>query len=364
MTLSLYLVRRFLFSLAMVGAVFVGLVFLIDLVEQVRRLAGREAGFAEAVHLAALHTPETIYQMLPLIIIIASVTLFLGLARSSELVVIRAAGRSGLRILMAPALATLALGAVLLAVFNPLVAATSKQFEYLSDRYRHGEASVVSVSREGLWLRQGGEQGQVVINAARAGPEGTELYDVTFLTFSAETGPVRRIAARSAALRDGAWHLSNAKEWQLSAPNPERSAVEHAQLSLPTDLTPAQIRDSFGSPASIAIWNLPGFIDSLERAGFSARAHLVWLHMELTMPLLLTSMVMVGAGFAMRQPRAGRTAVMVLSALLAGLALAFLRNFAQVLGENGQIPAMLAAWIPPVAGILFALGLMLHMEDG
>jgi lipopolysaccharide export system permease protein len=42
----------------------------------------------------------------------------------------------------------------------------------------------------------------------------------------------------------------------------------------------------------------------------------------------------------------------------------FLRNFGQVLGENGQIPVILAAWSPPLAAVLLALGFLLHLEDG
>jgi lipopolysaccharide export system permease protein len=49
---------------------------------------------------------------------------------------------------------------------------------------------------------------------------------------------------------------------------------------------------------------------------------------------------------------------------LAGFGIFFLRNFAQVLGSNGQIPVFLAAWSAPVASVLLALGLLLHMEDG
>ncbi|MGB3280062.1 MAG: LPS export ABC transporter permease LptG, partial [Pseudorhodobacter sp.] len=45
-------------------------------------------------------------------------------------------------------------------------------------------------------------------------------------------------------------------------------------------------------------------------------------------------------------------------------AIFFLRNFAQILGENGQIPVYLAALSPPVAAVLLALGLLLHLEDG
>jgi lipopolysaccharide export system permease protein len=53
-----------------------------------------------------------------------------------------------------------------------------------------------------------------------------------------------------------------------------------------------------------------------------------------------------------------------LSAVLMGFGLYFIRSFAQILGENGQIPIALAAWAPPIASICLALGLLLHAEDG
>ena len=55
---------------------------------------------------------------------------------------------------------------------------------------------------------------------------------------------------------------------------------------------------------------------------------------------------------------------LVLWALLGGFLIFFLRNFAQVLGETGQIPIALAAWAPPIATAFLALGLVLHLEDG
>jgi lipopolysaccharide export system permease protein len=55
---------------------------------------------------------------------------------------------------------------------------------------------------------------------------------------------------------------------------------------------------------------------------------------------------------------------MVLYALIGGFLIFFLRSFAQVLGENGQIPILVAAWSPPIAAALLALSLLLHLEDG
>ncbi len=85
---------------------------------------------------------------------------------------------------------------------------------------------------------------------------------------------------------------------------------------------------------------------------------------ELARPLFLVAMVLVGAAFTMRHSRLGGTGVAVLTSVLLGFTLYFVHNFARILGENGQIPVLLAAWAPPVASILLTMGLLLHAEDG
>ncbi|SIS56481.1 LPS export ABC transporter permease LptG [Phaeovulum vinaykumarii] len=370
MTLALYVARRFLKVFGLLFGVFFAVLFLIDMVEQIRRFDGLSLGLRQLAFLSVLHTPASFYPILPLVTVLAGVALFLGLARSSELVVIRAAGRSALRLLVGPVLVAFVLGALVVALFNPVVAATSKRYETQATQLRRGVEQVVSIGAEGVWLRQGargpeGEARQTVIHAARANTDATVLYDVSFLIFAPGKGPVRRIDAARADLETGRWVLRAARDWPFEAtPNPEAAMTRHDRLVLGSELTPERIRDSFGTPSTIAIWDLPDFITGLERAGFSTRRHAVWLQMELALPLVFSVMVLIAAGFSMRHARLGGTGRSVLLALVAGLGVFFLRDFAQVLGENGQIPVMLAAWAPPVAGLMLALGLILHLEDG
>ena len=364
MTLSLYVMRRFAKLVTQVFLIFFGIMMLIEMVDQLRRFSAQGLSLTHAAELAALNVPSSLYRILPLIVILASVAMFVGLARTSELVVVRAAGRSGLRFLMAPVAAALVLGVLAVAVLNPVVAGLSREYETAYARLARGSESVLSISSSGLWLRQGGAEGQTVIQAARTDLDGTRLYAVTFLTFSPDGAPLIRTEAEEASLEPGAWALTDAKVWDLTAANPEVTARTEPTLRRPTDLTRERIRDSFGKPSAIPIWDLPAYIARIEAAGFSARAHRVWFQMELALPLLLGAMVMLAAGFTMRHARFGRTGQMVLSAILCGFALFFLRNFGQVLGENGQIPVALAAWSPPVAAGLLSLGLLLHVEDG
>lgn len=364
MILHLYFARRFFKSVLGVAAVFLLIIVTVDLVEQLRKFSSADATIVDLFALSLLNAPLAFYRMLPLIMILAAIAFFLALSRSSEMVVTRAAGRSAMRALMSPLAVTLAIGVASVAVLNPIVATTSKAYEARGDALR-GSSSVLSLGSTGLWLRQGDESGQTVIRAQRANLDGTRLSDVTFLTFAPDGAPTRRINAASAQLSAGAWLLRGVKSWPLAdTAIPEAAAMRLPQLSVPSTLTPDQIRDSFGTPFSIPIWELPAFITRLQTAGFSAQRHLVWLQSELALPVFLVAMVLIAATFTLRHQRGGRTGLMVLLAVLLAFLTYFVRNFAQVLGENGDLPALLAAWAPPLAAIGLTLGSLLHNEDG
>ncbi|MFV0515617.1 MAG: LPS export ABC transporter permease LptG [Jhaorihella sp.] len=365
MILDFYFARRFVQSFLTIGAVFLTLILLIDLIEQLRRFEGVEVRFGQLFRLTLLNAPAALSEILPLLMILSTIVLFVGLARSSELVVTRAAGRSGIRALTAPVAVALLIGGLAVSTLNPIVAATSNRYRQLSDTYRTGGPSVVSLTGEGVWLRQGSERGQSVIHATGYSGDPITLLDVTIVSYAPGGGPVRQIIAESAALEPDAWQLNHAKVWPLTPGlNPEITSSTHETLRIPTTLTEERVRDSLGSPSGISIYDLPQTMRQLNEAGFSTRRHQVWFQAELARPLFLVAMVLVGAAFTMRHARLGGIGVSVLASVLLGFALYFIRNFAQILGENGQIPVPLAAWAPPVAAILLTYGLLLHAEDG
>ncbi|MEJ6402197.1 LPS export ABC transporter permease LptG [Yoonia sp. 2307UL14-13] len=364
MILHRYFARRFLTTFMGILAIFFLILLFVDFVEQLRRYTRENAGFLDVFVLTLFNVPQGLYRIMPLIMILSSIALFLSLARSSEMVVTRAAGRSALRALLAPLAVALFIGLICVAILNPIVAGTSKQFEARSNALK-GESSVLTIGSSGLWLRQGDADGQTVIRAESANLDGTALNNVTFITFAPGGGPAQRVDAGRAFLVSDGWTLQDAKIWDLQgAQTPEAAATQQEVLQIASNLTADQIRNSFGTPSSIPIWELPTFIDRLRTAGFSAQRHLVWFHGELALPAFLMSMVMIGASFTLRHQRGGRTGLMVMFAILLAFVIYFIRNLAQVLGENGQLPAILAAWAPPLAAMGISLGFLLHNEDG
>lgn len=363
MTLHLYLARRFATSFFGVALSLGVVLALIGVMDTLGDFPDRP--LIDILHLVGLEMPWANYEILPLVVILASVGLFLRLSRSSELVVVRASGRSAMGGLMAPVGVTLILGMLAVSVGNPIVAAASKREHNLSNRYQGLETADLALAEEGLWLRQGDARGQTVIFAERASADLGTLHNPSFLQFAANGRPERRINAAVARLGDGEWHLEDAKIWTLDpGANAEADAREVATLSVASDLTQDRILDSFGRPRYISVWDLPSFIAQLEDSGFSARRYAVWFQSELAKPVFLVALVLMSAAFTIGHVRGANVGLRVLFAVMVGFGLHYLRNFAQILGENGQVPVLLAAWVPPVAALFLAVGLILHLEDG
>jgi len=373
-TLALYVARRFAGAFAGAFLAVFLLVLIIDLVEQTRRSAGGEAGFDTVAAMAVLHAPSLMLEILPFLALLASMACFARLARSSELVVTRAAGVSVWRLIAPALICALLIGGAGFAVLNPLAAGMLSRFETLEARWIRDRTSLLSVSQNGLWLRQSSPGGaQSVIHALGANRDGTKLRGVTVFRFDAEDRLSARMSADRAVLEPGVWTLHDVGLWRFETPDdaearpeldaaPRRGELDRIQIT--TDLTPDAILESFASPKTIGFWELPGFIAALETAGLSATRHRMHLQSQTALPALLASMVLIGAAFSMRHVRFGGLGVMAVGAIGAGLGYFFIANLTQAFGASGAIAPPLAAWIPPAAVALLAVGLILHWEDG
>ena len=233
------------------------------------------------------------------------------------------------------------------------------KFERLESHYLKRSVSLLSVSSTGLWLRQSDANGQSVIHATRVAQSDMTLHDVIFFLFEGEDRFIGRIDAEEARLRPGYWDIR--KAW-ISAPNKPAYFVERHRLK--TDLTLNKILDSFASPETMSFWELPGFIKTLEKAGFSGHRHKLYWYSLLASPLLLAAMILIAAIFSLRTSRRGGAALSITGAVISGFVLYFLSDLVYALGLSASIPTLLAAWTPAGVSTLLGLSALFHIEDG
>lgn len=359
-TLSRYFSLHLLGSIGAVFAVFLGLIFLGDLIELMRRSAGNDQiSFPTLILLGALQLPALTERALPFAVLFGALWSYIRLGRNHELVVVRASGVSVWQFLAPGIGLALAIGIFVVGAYNPISASFTARFEQLEAKYLRGRPSLLAVSPSGLWLRQADARGQSVIHALRATNQGMELEDVIIFLYEGSDKFASRIDAESAQLHDGYWEITKAT---LTGPDQAPEFVETKRLA--TTLTPERIQDSFASPETLSFWDLPEFISVLEEAGFSAVRHRLHWHSIMTMPLLLCAMVLIAATFALRASTRAGIAMVVLGTLVTGFVLFFLTDLALALGRAGSLPVILSAWTPAGISILLGVTMLLHQEDG
>ncbi len=359
-TLSRYLGRHFLVSLGFVFLVAVLLVFLADLIETLRRSSGRDAATLGVVlQLTLLRLPSLTLKLLPFAALFGAIWSFSRLTRSQELVVARAGGVSAWQFLAPSLVLAFAIGTIVVTVVNPLAAVMISRFEQLEAKYLEGRPSLLAFSKTGLWLRQADATGQSVIHALGVSAESMELRDVIIFLYEGADSYRGRIDAKSARLMDGHWELNDALLSPLEQP-----AQRYERYELPTELTRGRIQESFASPETLSFWALPGFIDVLEAAGFSAIRHKLYWHSVLATPVMLCAMVLLAATFSLRLTRRGFTGVLVAVGVGAGFTLYFVSDVVHALGIAGNLPVILAAWSPAGVSTMLGMAMLFHLEDG
>ncbi len=361
-TLSLYIGRNFLLTFL---AFFVGLltlIFLLDLIELLRRASSKpEVTFLIIAQMSLLKLPHMGQLLFPFAALFGGMSAFWRLSRSQELAVTRAAGISVWQFILPALVLAMALGLFKIAAFNPLSSATLSRFQAMEAVYLKGQKSVLAISGNGLWLRQGTAEGHAVVHATNLLQQGDQVtlqHTITYL-FQGQDTFIGRIDAERAVLGDGFWRMENA--WVNS---PEAPPEHVSEYWLETDLTLTKIQDNFAAPETMSFWKLPEFIKTLEEAGFSAIRHRLQWHALLATPLLMCAMVLIAATFTLRHARRGATTFVITAGVFTGFILYFFSDVVFALGLSDSIPVTLAAWAPSGVASMLGLAMLLHLEDG
>jgi lipopolysaccharide export system permease protein len=297
--------------------------------------------------------------MLPFAILLGGVFTFIRLSRSRELVATRAAGVSAWDFLLPPLTVAVFIGVFNVTILTPVSAKMFAEFAGLEARYVKGEESQLSVSVNGLWLRQGDSQQQSVIHALRVAQQGEHLEDVLVLLYGADDRFAGRIDAKSAQLQDRFWVLSDA-----FVSDTKGVPVHHDRYRLPTTLTPEQIVESSTAPEALSFWDLPSYIRAAQAAGFSASRYQLYLYTLYALPALFAAMVFMAASFSLKLGREGGMAKVILFSAACGFGVFFFQALTTVLGRSGAVPILLAATAPALASILIGMTLVFSHEDG
>ena len=359
-TLTLYISKRYLFwvlCLLFFGATILFVSDLLELVRRTRDFEGYE--FSRVSLIAILRLPSLLEQLFPFIALLGGITTFLSLKRYHELVMYKAAGLSVWQIIKPIFIITLVLGILGVIAYNPMSMHLKRISDETGEHLFALTGTTLLSAQNNIWIRQDGNDGEFIFFATSTNPDRTEFFDVSimFLNNNVESG--ERVIANRAVLKEKFWELSDAKVYFADA-----QATDFSKFEVSTFLTQSEINNRIAEPESVSVWELPSIINLTEKAGLPAYRYSLQLHSILSLPILLSSMILIAASVAMNYSRMVGPGQVFLIGILAGFILYLITQFIKNLGGAGMIPPILAAWSPGLIATMAGILVLLYREDG
>ena len=167
-TLSWYFIRQYGLNFLVLLAGLLAIIYIFDVVELLRRSSrSEEVSFSLVLMMGLYKLPEVGQMVFPFAILFSAMWTFWQMTKRHELVVIRSSGLSVWQFILPVILASFIIGLLLIVVVNPLGALFISKFENLEARHLDKRSSAISLSGQGLWLRQDHEDGKAILHAEK-----------------------------------------------------------------------------------------------------------------------------------------------------------------------------------------------------
>jgi len=361
--LGSYLIKQAILNFLFVLLVICAIIMMFDMIEIMRRTSSRQdvsVGFLIEYVLAKL--PETVDKVIPFIVMVSTMITFWRISKTNEFVIIRASGVSIWGVLVPVLLAIFFIGAIWIAVINPISARMYELKETLAYRLSTNNPNAFLFSNKGFWIREGkGKDMVAVINAGGLNLKDKVLWlnDVSIVEVDSHMQVKRRIEAFVATLED---NMLNLKDVHVYIPGQKAEVVN--SLSYPTEMNIQRIKDNFIDPEAISFWNLPDTIDFYEASGFSVIRYKMRYLSLIALPFLLMTMVLVAGIFALKpNQRQGGVFWMIVFGIAIGFTVYFLSQVVSAFGINAYIPVWFAVWAPAMIIASVTVSVYLYKEE-
>jgi len=299
-----------------------------------------------AVEYTLFRMPRQLYELFPLAVLLGTVMGLGGLASSSELVVIRAAGVSLLRIIFSVMKAALVL-IVLAMMVGEAIAPPMTQYAQLK-KARILSQQISLNTDYGLWARDG----QVYIHVRRVESDG-RLTGVKLYTFDEQKNLQSITSAASARHAGEEWVLQQVNRIEFNA----RGIKQEKFKNIPWKslLKPELVDVVSISPERLSIWKLRDYIGYLEENNLDASVYELSFWNKAMMPLTITAMVLLAVPFVFGSVRQGGVGQRIFVGFLIGLTFYILDRLIGQMSVVYALPAWLGASVPTL--VVIALGI-------
>ena len=340
------LLGPFVFGVCSFSSIFIGTSTLFRIAQYVTKYG---ASLPSVIKLFIYSLPSIIVLTFPMSMLLAALLAFGRLSASSELTAMKSGGISFAR-LAAPVFIVAFFVSVFAVAFNEkVVPAANEAYRYTVQN--EIEKNTKPKAQDHVIIKDI-EQGKItrLTYARQFDEETSSMKAVTVQEF--ENDQVVRIQnAEKAVWNEGRWEMEHGVIHDLTPDGGLNRTIRFDKQLLPIDKAPKDISREQKEPAEMTIRELKLHINALKREYVKTGTYEVELHQRFTIPLASFVFALIGTPLGLAPHRSSSSIGLGISIVVIFIYYTIM-TITTALGQGGAIPAILAAWIPNLVGIL------------
>ncbi len=353
--LDRYLVREFLVYLGLGVGIGATLFVVVDLLQTLDRYLRTKPPLRYILEHFVYRLPAGLYDGLPMIVLVATIFLFLALSRQHELTALKAAGVSLYRVSLPVLLLAFAVSVgsgVFQETVLPFLNSKGEEVDRIKIR---GELPRHLQRRTQIWYRSSESR---FFRVDLLDPPGQQMDGVMVLEIDRTFRLLNRLDAARAFWSQRGWEFERGAFREFASDG----SVESVPFRLTSLELPESISDfiQIQKPAdTMSFRELQAYMQKLQESGHQVGKYVVQLYSKLSFPLVHVIMALVAIPFALLWPRGGRVIGIAL-AIAISMGYWVVNSLALAFAKADLLPPLLAAW---TANVVFAgLGVSLFLR--
>lgn len=353
MMLSKYLIKSFVVRFL---ALLFGLVLFLqtlDLLAQANAvLEGGGPPAASLFRYVLLRSPSLVETVAPLAALLGALTALVVMATNSEIIAMRAAGRSVLGLVGG----LCAIGAALaIALFffsdHVVVKANTELEEWRDNGFKTSvEEPVVG---ENSWLTEG----NTILRVGKVQRGGEVLRDVRLFRLGENAEVLDIVNIRLAIWEDGRWSVFEPRRVGGAGPT-------GASLAWETKMRPEHFaRFANQAPSQLSLNALQEYVGETSLGSRPGYFYATWIQQKVAGPLALVLMPLLAGIAAFAHHRQGSSVIAVVWGITFGFLFVVIDNILLAMGQFGSLPPAVAAWLPIALFATVGLWIVFNFEN-
>jgi lipopolysaccharide export system permease protein len=337
--LDRYLAASIITSMLLVMAVLLALFAFIQFVDALSDIGKADYQLADAVKYVLLSLPRQAFEIFPMAALLGTTLGLSALAADAELVAMRAAGVSLLRIVGATMKVGIILAILAVLIGEFLVPETQRIAE--EGRAKALKIRITQQGDQGLWMRDG----QAFVHVGEVLPD-LSLLHVDIYEFDEND----RLRSQTSAARGGYdpnsrhWWLGDVHESELTATKVQSRRIQQEEWN--STLTPELFKVFTVRPEGLSLLQLYRYISHLRQNHQNTGPYALAFWQKLVAPFSTVVMMVLAVPFVFGQQRSGGIGARLFTGIILGLAFFVVSRGFGYFGLLYGIPAMVGAVLP------------------